>query len=243
VFVLHAIGLIRTTLIVRAAAWLGKSPSSYPCGFRVMARSVRPGNGGAPKGTKSAQGDLKTLIALLDNPPVRFLAERSEAQSTTCKWWIAHTKSRFEKSFAWDLVARDISYFLPMVEGVTLSGGRRRKLLKPLFPSYVFFNGDADARVSALETGRLCQVLAVPDQALLEREIASLQLALEDGHSIDPYPFAAIGRQCRVTGGTLRGLEGVIVERSRTAKVVLQVTMLGRGALLEIDPGLLEIVD
>src|SRR6516165_8146821 len=76
-------------------------------------------------------------------------------------WWVAHTRSRAEKSFARDLLAQRIAYFLPMQERVMLWGGRRRKVLIPLFQSYVFFAGGADDRQSALATHRLAHVFPV----------------------------------------------------------------------------------
>ena len=39
-------------------------------------------------------------------------------------WWVAHTKARFEKVFAWDMLSHGIGYFLPMREKVIFSGGR-----------------------------------------------------------------------------------------------------------------------
>ena len=179
------------------------------------------------------------MLALADNPPVLSPGIHSvtEAPGT---WWVAHTKARFEKSFAADLLARSVAYFLPMRERVTVSGGRRRRGMAPLFPSYVFFCGDAETRYRAIATGRLCQVLRVVDQAGLVAELDALHRALEGRAPLDPYPYAAVGRRCRVTAGPFRGLEGTVVRWEGRTRIVLQVGILGRGASLEIHPDLLE---
>ena len=100
------------------------------------------------------------MLRFEENPPMRTPSTASVADMSG-DWWVAHTKARFEKALAFDLIAKGIGYYLPMVERVKLSGGRKRRLLLPLFPSYVFFCGDSDARYAALATNRLCQAIAV----------------------------------------------------------------------------------
>jgi len=156
------------------------------------------------------------------------------------RWWVAHTKSRFEKAFAKELLARGIGYFLPLVEQVTFSGRRRRPARVPLFPGYVFFCGDESARYAAMRTNRLARTLEVPDQCRLINELAAIEMALAHGAQLDPYPFAAVGRRCRVAAGPFRGIEGIVLHRSRTTRLLLQVAVLGQGASIEIDAGLLE---
>ena len=177
-----------------------------------------------------------------DNPPMLSPG----AQSVTDllgRWWVAHTKARFEKAFAWDLLRRSIGYFLPMVERVRISGGRKRRVLAPLFPSYVFFCGTDEDRYTAMTTNRLCQTLDVPDEPGLVRELVAIEKALAGKAELDPYPFAAVGRRCRVRAGLFRGLEGVVVRRNGTFRLVLEVSMLGQGAAMEIDADLLEPID
>jgi transcriptional antiterminator RfaH len=183
------------------------------------------------------------MLTLSDNPPV--LSPGNACISDLAgPWWVAHTKARFEKAFAADLLARDIGYFLPMRQRSRVSGGRLRRMMIPLFPSYVFFCGDADARYRAISTGRLCQVLRVVDQDGLVDELSVLHRALEACAPLDPYPYAVLGRRCRITAGPFRGLEGVVVRRDgQTPRIVLQVGILGRGAAMEIHADLLEPVE
>jgi transcription antitermination factor NusG len=179
------------------------------------------------------------MLAFADNPPL-ISPGIGRIAEIAGPWWIAHTKARCEKAFASDLVARNIAYFLPMLERVHVSGGRRRRVMDPLFPSYVFFSGDAEARYRAVSTGRLCQVLRVADQAKLVAELGALHWALEGRAPLDPYPHAVIGRRCRITAGPFCGLEGTVVRRDGRTRIVLQVGILGRGAAMEIHPDLLE---
>jgi transcription antitermination factor NusG len=159
------------------------------------------------------------------------------------QWWIAHTKARFEKAFAWDMHRRGIGYFLPLAERVRRSGGRKRTMLIPLFPSYVFFNGDADARYSALATNRLCTVIPVTDQDKLVHELVGIEKAVMGNAQLDLYPFVVVGTRCRITAGPFAGLEGVVTRRDGVDRFVLQVSILGQGAVMEIDGDRLEPIE
>ena len=58
---------------------------------------------------------------------------------------------------------------------------------------------------------------------------------------IDNYPRLPIGSHCRIISGPMMGIEGVVIKRKDAkARMVLEVTMLGQGAVVEIDSDLLE---
>ena len=182
------------------------------------------------------------MLKLSDNPPLLTPSAATPADLPG-RWWIAHTKSRSEKALAWDLTAAGVGYFLPMARRTIFSGGRRRQLLKPLFPSYVFVCGDDDCRYTTLTTGRASNVLPVTDQPRLVTELTAIHRALLGGPEMDLYPFAAVGRRCRVTAGPLMGVEGVVVQRTGRATLVLEIGLLKQGAALEIGLDLIEPVE
>jgi hypothetical protein len=127
---------------------------------------------------------------------------------------------------------------------VTISGGRKRHGLTPQFPSNLFFIGNEEHRAAALHTDLLCQVIAVRDQKQLTDELTALHRLISGGIKLELYPFATVGRRCRITKGPFEGMEGTVVERkdARVARLVLEVSMLGQGAAMEIEADLLEAV-
>jgi len=181
------------------------------------------------------------MLKFEDNPPLLSPRLRS-VRDAEGPWWVAHTRSRFEKAFCHDLIRADVPHFLPMTENRIFSGKRKRRLMVPLFPSYVFFAGQAPEHAAALATGRVCQILPIADQAKFIDEIALIERVLASGEEIRPYPTPALGERCRITAGPFMGVEGTVVNLRPKAQLVLSISVLGRGALLEIDHNELEIV-
>jgi len=158
-------------------------------------------------------------------------------------WWVAHAKPRCEKALAFGLRVDGVGYYLPLITKVAVSGGRKRRSMIPVFTSYVFFCGGPEARVSALQTNRVVRVIPVKERDQFVRELQAVEAALAADGQLDLYPFAVTGRRCRVRSGAFEGIEGTIVRRDDRPVLVLQVSILGCGAALEIEPSLLEPIE
>ncbi|MBN1556402.1 MAG: antitermination protein NusG [Phycisphaerae bacterium] len=159
------------------------------------------------------------------------------------RWWVAHTKPRQEKALAWDIFRSGGRYFLPMYEKIKRSRSRRWTSVLPLFTGYVFLCCDESERLRALETQRIAKLIPVPDQAGLVVELSRIRQLLAGGLSIDPYPGLTKGSACRIRTGPLAGLEGHVERRKNQARFVVNVTILGQGAAVEIDADWLEPIE
>ena len=159
------------------------------------------------------------------------------------QWWLVHTKSRQEKALAADLRELNIGVFLPLARVRRHYGQRALQVQIPLFPTYLFMCGDEDARYATLMTHRAAQVIAVADQQRLKEELRQVHRVTASEHPVDLYPGLRKGRRCRITSGSLQGLEGVVIRRAGVCRVYLGVEVLSQSAELEIHPELLEIID
>ena len=155
-------------------------------------------------------------------------------------WIVLWTKARQEKAVARFLGALGTRFYLPLIQRKSIARGRKFTSNVPLFPGYVFLHGTLEHAYSAIATKRVCQLIEVPDQDGFIREISEIQKALEMTGSLELYPFAVVGRRCRIARGPFMGLEGVISNRLGATRLVMQVGILGRGAALEIDIDLIE---
>ena len=177
-----------------------------------------------------------------DNPPVVY-PKGALVGEMEGRWWVAHTKSRNEKSLAWDLLRRGTPYFLPMVAKIRAIRGRKVKSELVLFPGYLFFCGSEEERYGAMRTNRIASTIEVGDQERLIKELSSIQTAMSGRKELDPFPYLQAGRRCLVTSGALKGVEGLLVRRKNVDRLVLRVQVLGQAVSTEIDASLLEVID
>ena len=177
-----------------------------------------------------------------ENPPIIW-PEAQSISDFTGLWWVAHTKSRNEKALAQDLVAKNISYFLPMTWKVQCRSHRTLRSLLPLFSGYLFFCGREAERVEILRTNRVANVIEVKNQEKLLDELVQFERALRAGAPLMPYKYIKAGQRCRVVAGPLLGLEGIVIQVKNLARLVLQIDMLGQAASVEIDIDMIEPID
>ncbi|MCC6493147.1 MAG: hypothetical protein IT424_09005 [Pirellulales bacterium] len=182
------------------------------------------------------------MIRLEDNPPVVSPASALEAGSDLL-WTAVYCKPRQEKALAWELHQRNIPYFLPMVLRETSSGGRRRRNLYPLFPSYLFIAGGEAERLGVLKTNRAVNLIRPPQggEEVLRRELTALAAALQSfPDSLELQPRLQAGVAARIRSGPMAGVEGVVLHVGARRKLWLGISCLGVGATVEIPADLVE---
>lgn len=181
------------------------------------------------------------MLPLKSNPAPTYSAasggEALQEGDWAQPWTAAYCKPRQEKALAWDLRKLGVSYFLPMVLRETSSGGRRRKNLYPLFPSYIFMAAGEQERLAGLRTDRIVRfVEATPAaQPQFREELQSLETVLRvDPKSVELYPRLVPGAWVRVVSGPMKNVRGVVIEALPNCKLWLGITTLGVGATVEI---------
>ena len=190
----------------------------------------------------AAQFGSTRVLRIEDNPPLVW-PEMGSLRQFEGQWWVAHTKSRNEKALAHDLMARNVSYFLPMTWKVRHQSHRTIKSLLPLFTGYLFFCGNENGRIELLKTNRVANLIEVKDQASLVDELVRFEQALRAGAPLIPHKYIAKGQWCRVIAGPLLGLEGIVVQTKNDTRLVLQIDLLGQAASVEIDIDMIEPVE
>ena len=158
-------------------------------------------------------------------------------------WFVLHTRVHQEKLLADDLSAKRIAHFLPLVRRVRYMGRRKTVVETPLFPGYLFLRGSIEEAYSADRSRRVAQILTVVDQARMDWELRNIGLALTNQATLDPYPYLRKGIRVEVRSGPLRGLQGIVEDRTKLNRLVLQVDILGQATSLELDGSLLDVLE
>ena len=119
--------------------------------------------------------------------------------------------------------------------------GQREMRDAVLFDGYLFVNGDDETPHVAKSARHVSTIIPVPNQVRLTRELAAFEQAIAVQQPTTIYRQLIVGRQVRVTGGPMQGVEGtLIIRHDRRQVFILEVTILGAAREMEIDPALLE---
>jgi transcriptional antiterminator RfaH len=158
-------------------------------------------------------------------------------------WWVLHTKPRTEKSLARHLHARGLGFFLPLFQRRFRSGGKARTSFLPLFPGYLFLHGDGQARLLALETNLVVNVLPVPDQPQLQKDLARVHQLIISEAALAPEDKLQPGTPVEVVDGPLRGLKGTVLRRGKKLKFFVEVSLLQRGVSAEVESWMIQPIE
>jgi len=159
------------------------------------------------------------------------------------RWHLLRTKTHQEKLLSENLQRRGIQHFLPLVKQNRTRGSRKTTIQLPLFPGYLFLRGTIDDCYEADRTTRVAQIIAVNDQTKLTWELRNLSLAIHCEVPLDPYPYLEKGVRVVVRSGPLKGIEGIVEDRTKRDRLILQVDVLGQATSVEIDAALLDLMD
>ncbi|MFY9820393.1 MAG: transcription termination/antitermination NusG family protein [Thermoanaerobaculia bacterium] len=161
-----------------------------------------------------------------------YLFELSPAE---LPWWVAWVRSRQEKGLARHLAGHGVGFYLPQAKKPMLRTGRTFVSSLPLFPGYLFFRGPAAARLEALRSNLVVQVLPVPDQERLQRELVSLWRLQQSGAPLVPLPYLEVGDEVEVKNGPFQGWTGKVLREKGKLRLVVSITLLRQSVAAELD--------
>jgi len=152
-------------------------------------------------------------------------------------WFAVHTRARHEKKANSALVEKNVETFLPTREIVSQWKDRKKKVLMPLFPGYLFVNIDPSDRYTVLNTNGVVRILGnngVPVPVSPE-EIEATKRLIETGLKYEPFPYSIVGREVEVIRGPLEGTMGKILRTKGAYSLVLSVHLIMRSVSVEVD--------
>ena len=128
-------------------------------------------------------------------------------------------------------------YFLPTYKCQRQWSDRVKELEQPLFPGYLFCRFDFQSRRPLVMTPGVIQIVGNGKTPLpvADDEIEKIQLAVATEARRQPWPYIEVGERVRVNYGSLRGLEGILINFKGSHRVVLSISLLQRSVAVEVD--------
>jgi transcription termination/antitermination protein NusG len=164
---------------------------------------------------------------------------------TDRRWYAVYTVVRHEKAVNNALKEKQIETFLPIREVISQWKDRKKRVLLPLFPGYLFVNTTLDDKLNILNTRGIVRILGISGTpaAIPHEQIESIRKLLESKVLFDPHPYLREGKKVIVTHGPLQGIVGRIVKRKGLNKLILSVDLIKRAVSVEVDIEIVELVE
>lgn len=155
------------------------------------------------------------------------------------RWFAIHTVARHEKRVAHQLQENGVFTFLPLLQQMRQWSDRRARVEVPLFSCYAFVRTvrTAEERLKVLRTPGVLGFVGserigtpIPDE-----EIENLQTAIREKIPFAVHPFLTVGKRVRIRGGSLDGMEGILVGHAGEKRLVVSVELLKRSVAIRVE--------
>ncbi len=161
------------------------------------------------------------------------------------KWFAIHTRSHFEQKVYDGLCGKAVEAFLPRIEVMSRRRDRRKKILVPMLPGYVFVRSalGAEEHLKILKTIGVVRLVGFKGRPVSasEEEISSLMILDGTDRTVHNRRYMKKGDRVMIMEGSLKGLIGFYLRhKGQTDKVVVSVDLLHRSLAVEIEDWALE---
>jgi len=156
------------------------------------------------------------------------------------KWYAVKTRSRHEQVAA-DLLARkSFAVFFPQISCWSKRKDRKLRILRPLFPGYLFIHFELSNNLwlQVRKTRGVVDLLRLrkDPEPIPDEQILSVKMLVESGVTYVSRPFLNEGDKVLVSGGPLEGAIGRYLHSDENkGKLIVSVDLLSRSLEVEID--------
>jgi transcriptional antiterminator RfaH len=131
------------------------------------------------------------------------------------KWYAIYTRPRWEKKVAARLTEKSIENYLPLIKTLKTWSDRKKWVQEPLFKSYIFVHVDKRDYIPALQTPGAIKYVSFENKpvSIPPIQIEAVRTFIESGEDLlSDIPDLKTGDRVYVTRGSLKGLEGTLIE-------------------------------
>ncbi len=126
--------------------------------------------------------------------------------------------------------------FLPTWSEVTQWSDRKKTIVRPLFPGYLFLRSEGTPAPEILQIAGVIKFL--PDnfnpKPVDAAELENLRRAIASGRPLKVCDYVA-GDEVVIDSGPLAGVRGIVKKTKDGARVVVRIEMLHRAVSVELD--------
>jgi transcription antitermination factor NusG len=166
-----------------------------------------------------------------------YCVENNIESSGNFHWNALHTRYQHERKVEALLSAKGFQTFLPTYESTRRWKDRNKRGEEALFPGYLFVANASEDRLHVVATPGVCAIVSVAGApaTISNQEIEAIRKTVSNPAKVEPHPYLNSGDQVEVQWGPLAGVEGILIRKRDSYRLVVSVEILGRAAAVEID--------
>ncbi|MDD5711703.1 MAG: UpxY family transcription antiterminator [Smithellaceae bacterium] len=158
-------------------------------------------------------------------------------------WYAIHTRSRHEDRVHTGLLQKSISTFLPKIETRSKRKDRRKKILLPMFPGYLFVEVsvlDGASKLDILKTFGVVRILGkfvgrepipIPDA-----KIEAIKKIIQSKVEVQHFQYPGVGEPAQIVDGPFAGIEGVVLRSDLEKELfVIGIELLQRAVAIKLE--------
>jgi transcription antitermination factor NusG len=166
-------------------------------------------------------------------------SSRATQPQATLHWYAIRTRSRHEKVVERQLQDHAVEVFYPVTAQLRQWSDRRKLVESALFPGYVFVRiaASPEDRVRVLRTHGVVDIVGYQGQGISipNEQIDAVRAVMQENVSFVKHSFLKVGQRVRVRGGSLDGVEGILVAQNGTRNLVISVEPIQRSLSIRIE--------
>jgi len=144
------------------------------------------------------------------------------------KWFVLYTKPNFEIKVANSINSMGIEAYCPVYKQIRQYSDRKKKIIRPLIPSYIFLKLPEENRNKVFTVPGVVRYLfwlGKPAQ-VMEKEIELLKGNLNDNYDEVLISKLTKGKEYTIPSGPLKGRTGTVLDVLKN-KLKLELPSLG----------------
>lgn len=163
-------------------------------------------------------------------------AEKNE--ETRPFWYAVYTRSKAERKVLAEFERMGIVSYLPLVTRIKQWSDRRKKVIEPLFRSYIFVLSHETDHFKVTQTEGVLKIVGfgkkpvkIPDQ-----QIEAIRYYVDDlthEEEVEPENLN-IGQLVRVKHGPMEGLIGRLIRNKNKFRLIVMIEAVGKSITINI---------
>jgi transcription antitermination factor NusG len=153
-------------------------------------------------------------------------------------WYAVYTRSKAERKVLAELERLGVIAYLPLVTRIKLWSDRKKKVIEPLFRSYLFVLSYESDHFKVVQTEGVLKIVGfgkkpvkIPDQ-----QIEAIRFYVNDlTHEEEVGPENLnIGQLVRVKHGPMEGLIGRLIRNKNKFRLIVMIEAVGKSITINI---------